>query len=115
MTTTTRVREFKLNYDRSIEEYLQRFCSVERLNSDNCPEYLKTPAFVLSYHRTAVYSPPNIDIFEDARKQTFNPLFTNHTSGDNYSGISSYLAEPKKKLSAGSRPLSLQNQCLNQS
>lgn len=95
--TTTRVREFQLDYNRSIEEYLQRFCNSERLNSDTCPKHLKTPAFVLTYHRTAEYSPPDLEVYEEARKQIFKPLFTNNMPGDSYSGISSYLAETQTK------------------
>ena len=94
---TTRIREVKLSYDRTIEEYLQRFCSAERLNKDNCPKHLKTPAFLISYHRQPVYSPPNMEVCENAIKQEFSPIFTNGSCENSFNGIFSYVANQDVK------------------
>ena len=97
---TSRIREFKLSYQWPIEAYLQKFCSTERLKSGKCPTHLKPPAFVLHHPRKMKYSPPDMDVCDSARKQQFQPLFRNNpdeTTSKRFSGISSYMTEPKAK------------------
>ena len=98
---TTRIREFKLSYQWPVEAYLQKFCSTQRLKSGKCPKHLQPPAFVLHIPRQNEYSPPaDIDVWDDAKKQQFQPLYrndANQQTSNRFSGISSYKATRKSK------------------
>ena len=94
---STRIKEFELNYNRTIEQYLQDFLNIERFKSGNYPEHLKTPALLIKYFRSPKYSPPKMEVFKEARKQQFAPIFRKRTSENSFSGISSYVAKRTTK------------------
>ena len=95
----TRIREVKVEYNRSIEEYLQRFCNADRLKHDSCPKHLRSPVLLLHYHRQPTeYCPPSMEVCNEAVQQEFKPLFIGKQRSENaFNGISSYLSETRPK------------------